>query len=130
MNILLYKPFWILVHTFTFAGKSISLGSQVNRLAAVSTCVLLLIGLFTVQSHLSRKPLLPLIPVPFAQSASYLTHLQVGYCKYNHLPLPLQTLSMLCFPGLEHVLGLKEGRPCSSGYRPQMWIIPLMRTVI
>lgn len=45
--------------------------SQVNALAAVCASVFSLIGPFAVQSHLFRKPLLPIIAVPFAQAAGY-----------------------------------------------------------
>lgn len=72
----LNQPYWedrameeVNTHTHTLSLAMQSLCSQVNALAAVSTSVLCLIGPFAVQSHLYRKPLLPLIAVPFAQAA-------------------------------------------------------------
>lgn len=70
-----------------------SLRSQVKALAAVSTSVLCLIGPFAVQSHLSRKPPLPLMLVPFAQAAGL---------PYTHSPLAAS--------GLEHVSGIRGGQ--------------------
>lgn len=88
----LNQPYWmdhpkeeVDAHTHTSLVKQ-SHCSQVNALAAVSTSVLFLIGPFAVQSHLSRKPLLPLIAMPFAQAAG--RQQAISY-QHTHQPLPV-----------------------------------------
>ena len=72
----LNQPYWedhakeeVNTHIHTLSLVRHSLCSVVNALAAVNTSVLLLIGPIAVQSHLSHKPPLPLMAMPFAQAA-------------------------------------------------------------
>lgn len=134
----LYKPYWtdhakeeVNTHTLTHTNVCLvrqPLCAQVNALAAVSTSVLCLIGPFAVQSHLSRKPLLPLITMPFAQAAGWLpAYLLTSVCLSACLPLGCG--SCCDFLGYNMFLGLEEGRLCSSVCRPEMQIPPLFRTL-